>query len=63
MYAYTIGGPAFGGMLLVDGFAAFPRARDRGRHTHHPAVLPVSEVSGRGTSEYHALLCSSRSWQ
>src|ERR1017187_1112776 len=25
VYAYTIGGPAFGGMLMVDGFATFFR--------------------------------------
>ena len=57
MYAYTIGGPAFGGMLLVDGFATFFRVLVIvvGILTILPSYRFLQRQDAE-TSEYHALL-------
>jgi NADH-quinone oxidoreductase subunit N len=57
MYAYTIGGPAFGGMLLVDGFATFFRVLVIvvGILTILPSYRFLKRQDAE-TSEYHALL-------
>ena len=57
VYAYTKAGPAFGGMLLVDGFATFFRVLVIG--VGILTVLPSYRFLRRQdaeTSEYHALL-------
>ena len=57
IYAYTKAGPAFGGMLLVDGFATFFRVLVIG--VGILTVLPSYRFlrrQGAETSEYHALL-------
>jgi NADH-quinone oxidoreductase subunit N len=57
VYAYTIGGPAFGGMLMVDGFATFFRVLvlTVGVLTVLPSYGFLARQDGE-TSEYHALL-------
>ena len=43
VYAYADEGPAFGGMIVVDGFATFFRAaRHGGGHPHRAGLLPLS---------------------
>ena len=57
VYAYTQPGPAFGGMLVVDGFATFFRVLVTG--VGILTVLPSYKFLRRQdaeTSEYHALL-------
>jgi len=57
VYAYTHAGPAFGGMLLVDGFATFFRVLVLG--VGILTILPSYKFLRRQdaeTSEYHALL-------
>src|ERR1019366_750491 len=60
VYAYTIGGPAFGGMLMVDGFATFFRVLVIvvGILTVLPSYRFLAQQNAE-TSEYHALLLSS----
>src|SRR5664280_1971644 len=57
VYAYTIGGPAFGGMLMVDGFATFFRVLVIvvGILTILPSYRFLARQNAE-TSEYHALL-------
>src|SRR5438105_3697622 len=57
IYAYTIAGPAFGGMLLVDGFATFFRVLVIvvGILTILPSYWFLKRQDAE-TSEYHALL-------
>src|ERR1022692_1148265 len=57
VYAYTIGGPAFGGMLMVDGFATFFRVLVIvvGILTILPSYRFLARQDAE-TSEYHALL-------
>jgi NADH-quinone oxidoreductase subunit N len=57
VYAYTIGGPAFGGMLMVDGFATFFRVLVIvvGMLTVLPSYRFLAQQNAE-TSEYHALL-------
>jgi len=57
VYAFTIGGPAFGGMLMVDGFATFFRVLviAVGILTVFPSYRFLAR-QGAETSEYHALL-------
>ena len=57
VYAYTIPGPAFGGMLMVDGFATFFRVLVIvvGIMTVLPSYRFLAR-QGAETSEYHALL-------
>ena len=57
VYAYTIAGPAFGGMLMVDGFATFFRVLviAVGILTVLPSYRFLAR-QGAETSEYHALL-------
>src|ERR1039458_4240373 len=64
VYAYTIGGPAFGGMLMVDGFATFFRVLVIvvGILTILPSYRFLARQNAE-TSEYHALLLFSISGQ
>jgi NADH-quinone oxidoreductase subunit N len=57
VYAYTIGGPAFGGMLTVDGFATFFRVLVVvvGILTVLPSYRFLAQQNAE-TAEYHALL-------
>jgi NADH-quinone oxidoreductase subunit N len=57
VYAYGIAGPAFGGMLIVDGFATFFRvlAITVGILTVFPSYSFLRRQDAE-TSEYHALL-------
>src|SRR6476660_5505972 len=57
VYAFTIGGPAFGGMLMVDGFATFFRVLviAVGILTVFPSYRFLARQNAE-TSEYHALL-------
>jgi NADH-quinone oxidoreductase subunit N len=57
VYAFTIGGPAFGGMLMVDGFATFFRVLviTVGILTVFPSYRFLARQNAE-TSEYHALL-------
>jgi NADH-quinone oxidoreductase subunit N len=57
VYAYTIPGPAFGGMLVVDGFATFFRVLVIivGILTVFPSYRFLARQDAE-TSEYHALL-------
>ncbi len=57
VYAFTIGGPAFGGMLMVDGFATFFRVLVIvvGILTVLPSYRFLARQNAE-TSEYHALL-------
>jgi NADH-quinone oxidoreductase subunit N len=57
IYAYTVGGPAFGGMIMVDGFATFFRVLVIvvGILTVLPSYRFLAR-QGAETSEYHALL-------
>src|SRR4051794_31716648 len=57
VYAFTVGGPAFGGMLMVDGFATFFRVLVIvvGILTVFPSYRFLAR-QGAETSEYHALL-------
>ena len=57
VYAYSIGGPAFGGMLMVDGFATFFRVLVIvvGILTILPSYRFLARQNAE-TSEYHALL-------
>jgi NADH-quinone oxidoreductase subunit N len=57
IYAFTIGGPAFGGMLMVDGFATFFRVLVIvvGILTVLPSYRFLARQNAE-TSEYHALL-------
>ena len=57
VYAYTIPGPAFGGMLMVDGFATFFRVLviAVGILTVLPSYRFLARQDAE-TSEYHALL-------
>jgi NADH-quinone oxidoreductase subunit N len=57
VYAYSIAGPAFGGMLMVDGFATFFRVLVIivGILTIFPSYRFLARQDAE-TSEYHALL-------
>lgn len=57
VYAFTVGGPAFGGMLMVDGFATFFRVLviAVGILTIFPSYRFLAQQNAE-TSEYHALL-------
>ena len=57
VYAYGIAGPAFGGMLMVDGFATFFRVVSIavGILTVFPSYRFLEQQDAE-TSEYHALL-------
>ena len=57
VYAYTIAGPAFGGMLMVDGFATFFRVLviAVGILTVFPSYRFLARQDAE-TGEYHALL-------
>ena len=57
VYAYSIGGPAFGGMLMVDGFATFFRVIVIvvGILTVFPSYRFLAQQNAE-TSEFHALL-------
>jgi len=57
VYAYGIGGPAFGGMLIIDGFATFFRVLVIivGILTIFPSYRFLARQDAE-TSEYHALL-------